>query len=58
MKVVDIAKTIRITNVVYINPNGYIGESTRSEINHAKSLNKLIRYLEPEPIQISPCFCL
>lgn len=32
--------------VFVINPNGYIGESTKSEINHAKSLNKLIRYLE------------
>ena len=33
--------------VLVLNINGYIGESTRNEINHAKKLNKTIRYLEP-----------
>lgn len=33
--------------VFVINLNGYIGESTRSEINYALSTNKPVRYLEP-----------
>lgn len=32
--------------VLVINKNGYIGESTQSEINYAKSLKMPIRYLE------------
>ena len=32
--------------VFVVNPNGYIGNSTRSEIEHAKSLGKEIIYLE------------
>ena len=34
--------------VLVLNINGYIGESTRNEINYAKQLNKNIRYLEKE----------
>lgn len=33
--------------VLVINVGGYVGESTRNEINHAMSLGKVIRYLEP-----------
>lgn len=32
--------------IFVINKDGYIGESTRSEIEYAKSNNKTIRYLE------------
>lgn len=33
--------------VIILNVEGYIGFSTRREINHALSLNKPVRYLEP-----------
>jgi len=36
--------------ILVLNVNGYIGESTRNEINHAKKLKKRIRYLELKPI--------
>lgn len=40
-------KKIDMSDIVYvINPNGYIGESTKREIEYAKSLGKMIRYLE------------
>lgn len=32
--------------ILVLNVDGYIGESTRSEIEYAKSLRKIIRYLE------------
>jgi hypothetical protein len=35
--------------VFIINKGGYIGESTRSEIEYAKAHNKVITYLEPTP---------
>ena len=35
--------------VFVLNVGGYIGESTRSEINYAKSIGKPIKYLEHEP---------
>ena len=38
---------IRIADYVFvINPGGYIGESTRSEIEFAKKLGKPVKYLE------------
>ena len=33
--------------ILVLNVGGYIGESTRNEINHAAKLGKPIRYLEP-----------
>ena len=40
-------RKIDISDSIYvINVNGYIGESTRAEIEYAKSLNKPITYLE------------
>jgi hypothetical protein len=33
--------------VLVINVGGYVGESTRNEIDHARSLGKPIRWLEP-----------
>ena len=39
---------IEMSDAIYvINPNGYIGESTREEILFAESLGKKIYYLEP-----------
>ena len=38
--------------IFVINKNGYIGESTKSEIEYAKSKGKKINYLEPIPINI------
>jgi histidinol phosphatase-like enzyme len=32
--------------VIVINKNGYIGESTRNEIDYANSQNKMILYME------------
>lgn len=39
---IDLADEVMVLNV-----GGYIGESTRSEINYAIKQNKPIRYLEP-----------
>ena len=33
--------------IFVINVGGYIGDSTRSEIEYAKATNKPVRYLEP-----------
>ena len=38
---IDMADEIFVINV-----NGYIGESTKSEIEYAKSLGKMVNYLE------------
>ena len=40
---IDLADEILVLNV-----GGYIGESTQSEIDYAKSVNKKIRFLETE----------
>ncbi|AMN31178.1 hypothetical protein BFS06_13990 [Clostridium perfringens] len=38
---------IKMSDMIFVlNKNGYIGESTRQEINFAKSLNIPIKYLE------------
>ena len=42
-------KKIMMSDCVYvINPDGYIGESTKKEIEFAKSLGKMIRYFDEE----------
>ena len=33
--------------IFVINVNGYIGKSTKSEIEYAKKTNKIVKYLEP-----------
>ena len=33
--------------IFVINKNGYIGQSTKSEIVYAKSHNKIVKYMEP-----------
>ncbi|MER6374453.1 hypothetical protein ABT255_40220 [Streptomyces mirabilis] len=35
--------------VLVVNPDGYIGASTRSEIDYARKLGKAIRYTHPAP---------
>ena len=39
--------TIRGGEVFVVNVDGYIGESTRKEIEYAKSQGKPVRYMEP-----------
>ena len=42
---------IRMADEVYIvDPDGYVGESTRREIAYAESLGKSVRYLSREPL--------
>lgn len=41
-------RKIDISDAIYIvNVNGYIGESTRKEIEYARSLNKEVMFFEP-----------
>lgn len=41
---------IRMADEVYVvDPDGYVGESTRREIAYAESLGKPVRYLSREP---------
>ena len=42
LRKIDLASEVYILNV-----DGYIGESTRRELEYAKAHSKLIRYLEP-----------
>ncbi len=43
--------------ILVINPNGYIGESTRNEIDHANKANKWIRFYEaPEAGKCKRCY--
>lgn len=42
LRKIDMADEIYVINV-----GGYIGSSTRNEINYAKKTGKLVRYLEP-----------
>jgi len=46
MRKIDLADTVYV-----INHNEYIGDSTRSEIEYAKKLNKQIRYFYDEMMQ-------
>jgi hypothetical protein len=36
--------------ILILNYDGYIGESTRKEIEYARSIGKIIRYLESESV--------
>jgi hypothetical protein len=40
--------------VLVVNPGGYIGDSTRREIDYARTLGKPIRYTHPAP-ETAPC---
>jgi hypothetical protein len=44
---IDLADEILVLNV-----GGYIGDSTRSEIEHAEITGKPIRWLEPKPLHL------
>lgn len=39
--------------VLILNVDGYVGESTRRELQYARELNKRIRWLEPDKAQTS-----
>lgn len=44
-------RKIDISDAIYVvNKDGYIGDSTRSEIEYAAARNKIIYYLEPEEL--------
>ena len=41
-------KKIEISDAIYVvNVDGYIGSSTRKEIEYAKEIGKEVKYLEP-----------
>ena len=44
LRKIDLADEILVLNI-----DGYIGDSTRSEIKYAEKHGKLVRYLEPPP---------
>lgn len=40
-------RKIEMADLVYVvNPNGYVGDSTRKEIEYAQSLHKLVNFME------------
>ena len=43
LRKIDLADEVMIINIA-----GYIGESTRNELNYARKEKKIIRFLEPE----------
>ncbi len=44
---------IRISDEIFvINPEGYLGDSTKKEIEFAKSLGKVVRYYSKESVKI------
>lgn len=45
LRKIDLADEVLILNV-----GGYIGESTRHELDYAKRIGKTVRFLEPQPI--------
>lgn len=44
---IHIARIDLCDEIFVINKNGYIGQSTKEEIEYARSINKKINYLEP-----------
>lgn len=47
LDVLHLHKILLCDEVYVLNQDGYIGESTEREIEFAKSLGKVVRYLEP-----------
>jgi hypothetical protein len=45
---IDISDEVLILNV-----GGYIGESTRRELEHARATGKVVRFLEPTNVELS-----
>lgn len=54
LDVLHFRKIDQSDEILVLNVGGYIGESTRNEINHAKATGKRIRYLEPAAIERTP----
>ena len=48
LKDIHLRKIDLADEIFVINKDGYIGSSTKSEIEYAKQTNKVIKYLEPE----------
>jgi len=44
---VHLRKVAMADEVLVVNVGGYVGESTRAEIEHARSLGIAVRFLEP-----------
>jgi hypothetical protein len=45
-------KVAMADEVLVVNVGGYVGESTRREIEHARSLGVAVRFLEPAPVDL------
>jgi hypothetical protein len=52
---VHIKKIDNSDGIFVININGYIGESTRNEINHATNTGKFVKYLTDYPDLLTIC---
>jgi len=48
LDVLHLCKIDQADEVLVLNVNGYVGESTRREIEYAERLGKKLRWLEPE----------
>ncbi len=48
LDILHLCKIERADEVLVLNVDGYIGESTRREIEYARLLGKTLRWLEPE----------
>ncbi len=47
---IHLHKVAMSDEVLVVNVGGYIGESTRREIEHARAQGVLVRFLEPPPV--------
>jgi len=45
---IHLEKVAMADEVLVVNVGGYVGESTRREIEHARSLGVVVRFLEPQ----------
>ncbi|WP_200948029.1 hypothetical protein [Nocardioides sp. Soil774] len=49
---VHLQKVAMADVVLVVNVGGYVGESTRREIEHARALGVAVRFLEPPPVDL------
>jgi hypothetical protein len=50
---VHLAKVEMADEVLVVNVGGYVGESTRLEIEHARSRGTPVRFLEPQGTDVA-----
>ena len=55
---IEAQKRLTMEGNIVISVGGYIGSSTRSEIEYALATGKAVRYLEPIPVDESSCNCI